>query len=139
MARKPFAAQIAELAEKSIEQQRAVISASIQDVIEAAQLPVAQGGRMPVDTGALRNSLVSELNGSEVARGAESYTLVAAQIEPGDTARFGWTAEYSLRVEYGFVGEDSLGRTYNQQGKFFVEGAAAQWQGIVAKNAGRLK
>lgn len=139
MARKPFAAQIAELAEKTLEQQRAVMSASIQDVIEAAQLPVAQGGRMPVDTGFLRNSLVSELNGSKVAEGPESYTLVAAQIEPGDTARFGWPAEYAMRIEYGFVGEDSLGRTFNQQGKFFVEGAAAQWQEIVAKNAGLLK
>lgn len=138
MARKPFAAQIAELAGKTLEQQRAVLSASVQDVIEAAQLPVAQGGRMPVDTGFLRNSLVSELNGSKVAEGAEGYTLVSAQIEPGDTARFGWTAEYAMRMEYGFVGEDSLGRTFNQQGKFFVEGAAAQWQGIVAKNAARL-
>ena len=29
-------------------------------------------------------------------------------------------AAYARRIEYGFVGEDSLGREYNQKGRFFV-------------------
>lgn len=136
---KTFAADLAAFRDKTKAQMQAVLSASVQDVLEEAQKPVAQGGRMPVDTGFLRNSLVCELNGSQIGTGATSYTLAAAGMEPGDIARFGWTAAYSLRVELGFVGEDSLGRTFNQQGRHFVEGAAAQWPQIVAKNIGRLK
>lgn len=134
-----FTVQMQAFRNKTKEQMRAVLSASVQDVIEAAQTPEAQGGRMPVNTGFLRNSLVSELNGSQVAQGPESYTLAAAQMEVGDVARFGWTAEYARRMELGFVGTDEAGRTYNQQGRHFVEGAAAQWPAIVERNAARLK
>ena len=134
-----FTASLAQFRDKTKAQMQAVLSASVQDVLEEAQKPVAQGGRMPVDTGFLRNSLVCELNGSQIGTGATSYTLAAAGMEPGDIARFGWTAAYALRMELGFVGEDSLGRTFNQQGRHFVEGAAAQWPQIVAKNIGRLK
>lgn len=136
---KSFTLQMQAFRDKTREQMRAVLSASVQDVLEEAQKPVAQGGRMPVDTGFLRNSLVCELNGSQIGTGPESYTLAAAGMEPGDVARFGWTAAYALRMELGFVGEDSAGRTFNQQGKFFVEGAAAQWPQIVARNVQRLK
>lgn len=134
-----FTADLAAFRDKTKEQMQAVLSASVQDVLEEAQKPVAQGGRMPVDTGFLRNSLVSELNGSQIGTGAASYTLAAAGMAPGDIARFGWTAAYAMRMELGFVGEDSLGRTYNQAGRHFVEGAAAQWQQIVASNIGKLK
>ena len=134
-----FTASLAQFRDKTKAQMQAVLSASVQDVLEEAQKPVAQGGRIPVDTGFLRNSLVCELNGSQIGTGATSYTLAAAGMEPGDIARFGWTAAYALRMELGFVGEDSLGRTFNQQGRHFVEGAAAQWPQIVAKNIGRLK
>ena len=134
-----FTAQMRAFSDKTKEQMQAVLSASVQDVVEEAQRPVAQGGRMPVKTSFLRNSLVSELNGSEVGKGADSYTLAAAGIAPGDVARFGYTAEYALRMENGFVGEDALGRTYNQSGRHFVEGAAAQWPSIVERNVGKLK
>ncbi len=134
-----FTLQMQAFRDQTKEQMRAVLSASVQEVIEEAQTPVAQGGRMPVDTGFLRNSLVSELNGSKVAEGPESYVLAAASIKPGDVARFGWTAEYALRMELGFVGEDSKGRTFNQQGRHFAESAAAQWPAIVERNIGKLK
>lgn len=134
-----FTAQLGAFRDKTKAQMKAVLTESVQDVVAEAQTPVAQGGRMPVDTGFLRNSLVSELNGAQVAQGAGSYALAAEGMEPGDVARFGWTAEYALRMENGFVGEDSLGRTYNQPGRHFVEGAAAQWPAIVAANVGKLK
>lgn len=136
---KTFAADLAAFRDKTMGQMKAVLSASVQDVVEEAQKPVAQGGRMPVDTGFLRNSLVSELNGSQIATGAESYALAVAGMEPGDIARFGWTAAYAMRMEMGFVGEDKLGRTYNQAGRHFVEAAALQWDRIVQENIARLK
>lgn len=136
---KSFTVQMQVFRDKTKAQMRATLGASVQDLLEIAQTPVAQGGRLPVDTGHLRNSLVSELNGAQVAQGSESYSLVAASMEVGDVARFGWTAAHALRQHEGFVGQDSKGRSYNQGGKHWVDGAAAQWPAIVARNAARLK
>lgn len=137
-----FTAQLGAFRDKTKAQMKAVLSESVQDVISIAQTPVAQGGRMPVDTGTLRNSLLSELNGAQLGEGPMSYTIVAETMEPGDIARFGWggaASAYAMRQHEGFVGEDSLGRSYNQPGKHWIDGAAAQWPAIVAANVGRLK
>lgn len=134
-----FTASLAQFRDKTKAQMQAVLSASVQDVLDEAQKPVAQGGRMPVDTGFLRNSLVSELNGSEVARGVNSVLLTTTAMRPGDVARFGWTAAYAMRLHEGFVGEDSLLREYDQGGMFWIDHAAAQWPAIVAANIARLK
>lgn len=156
MANKRFSASIAEFGELTKRQMKDVLSASVEDVLKEARMPVARGGRMPTITAFLRSSLVGELNGTtswpvtHPPKGGydgggdgdglpPEVQLTVESMEPGDTARFAFTAAYAARLEYGFVGEDSLGRTFNQQGKFFVEGAAAQWQTIVAKNAARLK
>lgn len=146
-----FAAQMAQFRDKTREQMKAVLQRSVQDVLEEALRSESLGGRLPVKTGFLRNSLVSELNGTtswpvthppkdgSAGGGSPHYLLTVAEMEPGDIARFAFTAAYAARMEYGFVGEDSKGRTYNQQGRHFVEGAAAQWPAIVARNIGKLK
>lgn len=139
MAGKSFSASIRDFGVKALEGAGDIYSESIQDVMETAQTPIAKGGRMPVKDGHLRNGLVSELNGAEVARGPESYVLVAADLKMGDGCRFAWIVAHALRQELGFVGEDSLGRSYNQEGKHFAGSAAAQFQSFVAKNAARLK
>lgn len=113
------------------ERMNAVVRGSAQEVCRIAQTPVSKGGRMVVDTGFLRNSFQSSLNGSTSLTGGDSYVLVAASMEAGDVAEFGWTAAYARRINYGFTGQDSKGRTYNQQGAHFLEGAAAEWQNIV--------
>lgn len=130
-----FGAEIKAYVDKTKAGMRDVMRESIQDVLDIAQTPVAKGGRMPVDTGNLRNSLVSGLNGSFGASGADGYVLTLAGMELGDEARFGWTAPYALRMELGFTGMDSLGRKYQQGGRHFVGTAAAQWPSIVARNA----
>lgn len=120
----------------------AVVKQSIQDVAEVAQTPKAQGGNMPVDTGTLRNSFMSSLNGSTYLTGPESYVMVLGGLNIGNVATFGWgglASDYALRQNYGFIGQDSLGRNYNQQGNFFLEGALAQFPRIVAQNIERAK
>ncbi|MCZ0963885.1 hypothetical protein [Paracoccus benzoatiresistens] len=143
-----FTASLAAFRDKTKAQMQAVLSASVQDVMEMAQEPQPSvtetggsfvEGKIPVDTGHLRNSLVSELNGSPGPEGSESYVLVAAEMQPGDVARFGWTAEYALRLHSGFVGTDSLGRTYNVSGRFWLDRTVVQWPQIVERNAARLK
>jgi hypothetical protein len=121
-----FTAQIKAFTDKTNEKLEAVIKQSAQEVFSIAQTPKAQGGRMPVDTGFLRNSLVSELNGATVGKGSDAYTLAIAGADVGDVIFAGWTANYARFMEYG---------TSRTPGNFYMLSAAQQWQAIVARNA----
>ena len=121
-----FTAQIKAFTDRAKEKMDAVVKQSAQEVYSIAQTPKARGGRMPVDTGFLRNSLVAELNGGTVAGGADAYTLAVAGMELGDTVFAGWTAEYARHMEYG---------TSKTPGNFYMLSAAQQWQAIVKRNA----
>ena len=125
---KSFFAQLSEIADRTEDRMLRVAQASIQDVMTIAQTTVAQGGNMPVDTGFLRNSLVSSLDGSDVAKGPDSYTLAIAGMQLGQPMQFAWTAEdYAIPRHYA-VG-------VGQGGGLWRDLAAAQWQDIVTKNA----
>lgn len=121
-----FTAQIKVFADGSKEKIEAVVKQSAQEVFSIAQTPIAQGGRMPVDTGFLRNSLAAELNGATVAGGADAYVLAVAGMELGDVIFAGWTANYARVQEY-------------MAGNFYMLGAAQQWQAIVARNAEAIR
>lgn len=123
-----FSAQMNAWTEKAKRRAADIVRQSAQDVIEDAQETVARGGRMPVDTGFLRNSLVSDLNGAQVAQGEGGYVLALAQMQGGDVIRFGWTADYALHVEYGARGIP---------GRHFVGVAASRWQEFVDAAARR--
>ena len=133
-----FAAQIEAFGAKAMQRAEDIFKQSAQEVFAIAQTPKAQGGRMPVDKGILRNSLQSGLNGSTTLSGADAYVAVIAGAELGDSIFGGWTVKYARRMEYGFVGTDKAGRTYNQQGNHFAGSAVAQWQAIVASNASKV-
>lgn len=115
-----------------------IVKQSIQDVSEIAQTPKAKGGRMPVRFGFLRNSFQAGLNGSTGLSGPAVYEAVVGSMKMGDTFTAGWTASYALRREKGFVGTDSLGRTYNESGDFFMEHALMQWDAINQANARKI-
>lgn len=121
-----FTAQIKAFADKSKEKVEAVIKKSAREVFSTAQTPKAMGGRMPVDTGFLRNSLIAQLNGATVSGGTDAYTLAIAGAEAGDVIFGGWTANYARHMEYG---------TSKTPGNFYMLSAAQQWQAIVARNA----
>jgi hypothetical protein len=125
-----FTAQIKGFTDRAKEKIEAVVKQSAQEVFSIAQTPVAQGGRMPVDTGFLRNSLIAELNGARVSGGGDAYVLAVAGMDLGDVIFAGWTAEYARFQEYG---------TSNFPGRFYMLGAAQQWQAIVAKNAEAIR
>jgi hypothetical protein len=129
---KTFAAQLQDFENLTEDKMRRVLRQSVQDVIQDAQTPVSQGGSMPVLDGFLRNSLATELNGSGVAQGADSFILTIAQMEPGDMLRAGWTAEYARARHYR--PED-----YGQGGGMWRDKAAAKWQDTVARNAKAVK
>jgi hypothetical protein len=138
MARYTFA-QLDQWTKKTEKRIDAVLKDATQSVIAVAQQTKAKGGRMPVDTGNLRNSLQSSVAGGAMGEGASSYILVAAGMKGGDLATFTWTAEYARRVNNGFTGADSLGRNYSQVGAHFVEGAVDQWPAIVRASIAKAK
>ncbi|MCB5411781.1 hypothetical protein [Pseudogemmobacter faecipullorum] len=129
---KSFAAQMADLADKTLAQIEAVTGAASQELLEIAQTPVAQGGRMPVDDGFLRGSLATGLNGTLGKPDVNSYELTIAGFELGDTIEAVWTAEYARARHY--KPED-----FGQGGGMWRDAAAAQWQDLINKHAARLK
>jgi hypothetical protein len=111
----------------------AVRNASVQELVEIAQTPQAEGGRMHVDTGFLRASCLAFIGTSLPAAtvkptsGAARYTFNAGQIglviagaELDDVITIVWTANYARVRE--FLGDR------------FVGLAVQQWQQIVARN-----
>jgi len=108
----------------------AVLKDATQTVISVAQTPKSKGGRLPVDTGNLRNSLQSSVAGGAMGEGKESYIMVAAGMKGGDLATFTWTAEYAAAVNNGNRG---------RPGAHFVEGAVDQWPAIVRASIAKAK
>jgi len=91
-------------------------------MFQDAQKPVREGGRMPIDTGILRNTAISGLNGGQVGEGADAYVLSIAKMQIGETVFLAWTAEYAKYIEYG---------TSKMEPRYFARGAAMQWQRFV--------
>lgn len=108
----------------------AVLKDATQTVIRTAQKTKAKGGRMPVRTGNLRNSLQSSIAGGASGEGKESYIMVAGNMNGGDLATFTWTAEYAAAVNNGNRG---------RPGAHFVEGAVDQWPAIVRASIAKAK
>ena len=108
----------------------AVLKDATQSVVAVAQQTKAKGGRMPVDTGNLRNSLQSSVAGGAMGEGASSYILAAAGMKGGDVATFTWTAEYAAAVNNGNNG---------RPGAHFVEGAVDEWPAIVRASIRKAK
>lgn len=141
-----FTASIRGFSEKAKRNIELVVKQSAQDVFEIAQTPVGSSavkpkkakigvapfieGRLPVDTGFLRNSFIATINGSQVSSGEDAYVLAIASFELGDVIFGGWGASYALEVEYGANGVPP---------RFFMRGAAQQWQSIVNANAAKLR
>lgn len=141
-----FTAQVDAMIAKNKQKLRKVVVDSLTDVCNAAQTS-AQGksaggtlieGRIPVVTADLINSFTSSVGGA-TSKGQTSYIAMLANLEIGDTATFTWNIEYARRVNYGFTGTDSLGRTYNQSGWFFMTRAVEKWPQFVAANVAKVR
>ncbi len=134
-----FAAQVSQWAKAETEREEAVFRTAAQEVANEVRRPVAEGGRMPLKTGNLRRSLMaSTADMPTIQEGKTEFQdsaieLVIADAHLGDTIFLGFQAAYAARMNYGFVGTDSLGRTYNQTGFGFVDAVAQRWQQIVTQ------
>lgn len=119
----------------------AVFRTSVQGLAAEMRKTGPNGGDVPVDTGNLVRSLLAVKGGlppqgsPDAEYAAQDIGPVLLSVKAGDTVSLAWQAIYAHRQNYGFVGEDSLGRTYNQSGRGFLERAAAKWPQIVTKAA----
>lgn len=118
----------------------ALLRNSVQALAEVASTTIPNGGRVPVKSGELARSVVVDDKPPQIVEGLAKgdFSLGIANIKPGEPIYLGWTKIYARRQNYGFVGEDSLGRAYNQAGFGFAEAAAAQWPSIVNAEAAKL-
>ena len=123
-------AQLDQWTKKTERRIDAVLKDATQTVISVAQTPKSKGGRLPVDTGNLRNSLQSSIAGGASGEGKESYIMVAGNMKGGDVATFTWTAEYAAAVNNGNRG---------RPGAHFVEGAVDQWPAVVRASIAKAK
>jgi hypothetical protein len=64
--------------------------------------------------------------------------LLATGLPLGSTFYLLNNQRYAKRLEYGFEGEDSLGRSYSQPGRAFVRGTLAEAQTIAEAAAARV-
>lgn len=133
-----FASQVRAFTDKAQARQEAIFKGSSERVLERANTPKAQGGRLPVKDGFLRNSVRASTTGVPNS-GSGDPPLVFARMKVGDTVTTGWTAAYALRQEHGFHGEDSLGRTYAQQGNGFLRAQVQLWDFIVREVTQEVK
>ena len=90
---------------KSSDHMEAVAKQAIQDMTDDIQRPRASGGRMPVDTGFLRNSAGASLGGSPATGDLSSLEGALINMQIGDTYTFGWGANYArfMNNKYGFL------------------------------------
>ena len=102
-----------------------------------------EGGRVPFMTGNLARSLLASKSGmpntTDGPYAGSNIGLIAATLKADETVYIGYQAKYAARQEFGFVGNDALGRTYNQSGNHFVEGAIAEWPAIVKRAVESVK
>lgn len=103
----------------------------------------------PVDTGNLRNSLRATKTGMieqqfpsgpgyNASSQASAYQVIDS-LELGEKVTLGYAATYARRLNYGFVGYDSLGRLYNQAGRFWIEAVGSRYRAIMRAAATRLR
>lgn len=134
-----FAEQVDQWTRQTERRLERVFQVAVGDLGTELVRTKSNGGALPHLTGNLMRSLVMSVaappqvgdpdqrfNGIDV--GAAS-----AGLRLGQTAYLGYQAVYARRLNYGFVGQDSLGRTYNQEGHHFVERARLMWPVIVTK------
>lgn len=131
-------------ARETKERLTAVFRNSVQELAKVASTTTANGGRVPVKTGNLARSV--QIGKAPITMGdagknyiVQDSAMVLIDLQLGDTAYLGWQANYAKRQNYGFVGDDSLGRTYNQSGFGFAENAAKQWPAIVDRVVIRIQ
>jgi hypothetical protein len=140
-----FASMVSAWCREAPERLDAAYARSVELLADEMTKTTGNGGRLPFRTGNLMRSMLASTAGPPM-KGAENQKysgsdvgLVTATLRLGVPIWLGFQANYAHRMNFGFVGPDSLGRVYNQAGYHFVENAVAQWPALVAKAAKEIE
>ncbi len=87
-------------------------------------------GKIPIDSLRMIKSFTVAINFRIVARGRDAHVKAAGIVQPSDRFQFWWATPYAKRIEFGFSGQDSLGRRYNQKGRFWATMTYNSWGSI---------
>lgn len=127
-----FSAQVSDFTRRSKRAQEMIMRTSVQKLTASVE------GDTPKLTGnAFRSWLGSTTAMPPIRPDVENFTetgateVAIAGLDAGDTFYFGAQANYVPRLNYGFTGTDSLGRTYNQAGLGWIERNAELWPKFV--------
>lgn len=138
-----FTESIDAWAAQTKERLNAVHGRSVELLGEELAKTKPEGGRVPFLTGNLARSLLASKSGMPNTTGGpyagNNIGLIAATLKADETVYIGYQAIYAARMNFGYVGADKLGRVYNQQGNYFIEGAIAKWPNIVKTAVSEIK
>lgn len=138
-----FSRLVGDWASRTEARTQAVYRRSVEMVAEEMARTQPQGGRVPFQSGSLARSLVASTQGMPRTRATPAaggnVGAITATLRLDQPVWLGYQAIYARRQNYGFVGADVLGRVFNQQGSYFLEGAIAQWPQIVARAAREIQ
>lgn len=121
-----FALQLQAFFDKTREEADRIVAGAITEFAERVE------DRSPVDTGFFRANWRLGVDAPSVAdTGGLSFPAEVV----GHVYYFTNNAAYARRLEYGFTGTDSLGRSYNQPGRGFVGITVMEWPDILRRAA----
>lgn len=132
-----FSDQVLRFNAEAKENASLILRTAVDSLHKEISRPKSQGGNLPFDTGNLGRSVeVSTVAFPAVDQAHVEYTapdvsFMINGIDYGEPVYIGVRAVYGPRMNYGFVGEDSLGRYYNQAGNYFVERGGNMWPSLV--------
>lgn len=138
-----FLIDVKEFAEKAKGMLRQAAAETIQDIAEEVVV------RSPFEYGFLKGSWYPTLNepGGAGPAGIKDPTggvlvarlaVILPSLKLGDTLYYLNNAAYAARLEYGYTGPDSLGRTFNQPPRAYVRGTMAEGPRIALEAAARV-
>lgn len=129
-----FTAEVTEWCNRARARADEVFRAIAADAVAAVQ------EKTPVDTGFLRSNWTAIKDGDQepVEGRIPPASAAIAEAHVGQVLVILNPTVYARRIEYGFVGEDSAGRSYSQGGAHMVQQTIAEMPEIARRATERI-
>jgi hypothetical protein len=129
-----FAIDVSAWVRQATDRMDAAFRAIAFDAVTEVQL------RTPVDTGYLRSNWTAILAGEQEPKAGATPPAsdAIARAKAGQVITILNPVIYARRIEFGFVGEDSLGRSYHQMGRHMVQQTIAELPQIAERAVERI-
>ena len=132
----PFLVQIDDFITRARDRADAIVRATAEEALARVKQLT------PVDTGYLRANwcIVRGTDAVPLSGDREQLSIQAVlQLKAGDTWSLINPTVYAARIEFGFVGEDKLGRHYDQGGAHMMQQTITEMPQLVARAIERVE